>query len=660
MKPIHVAGACVATVAIGAAIVGVSAGRSSLYGLLPASSEASATSNPQSLSALLAAETAVLTRKGISPARASLAISAQTQIAQKKLVATIEGALGDSYGGGWFDPATATLHVGVLSTADRRTVERIAAQANLAARVAATTVRSTWGQLQAAQQRWDRRLASLLTSGRAQTALAPQANALLITLSPAVPAAQRAALERDAASGPVNIQVAVAQRPLVGLVRESTATSCNVFEPTKAANCNPTLTSGVLIESAGGEICSAGPLAIPKGTKLETYVITAGHCIKELSSGRGGIGSKWFAFNRARTKGEIGPASEFFENTKDDVGTIRIARPGFWSLNTTTPVFADTAEWTKTNEQSFPVEGERAPMTGNVDCHEGRTTGQACGVITKTSVGTEGFVEVGGGAASAGGDSGGPWMFITTKADLSVLMEGSHVGKEGTNPIFEALSKSFNALSGLNLELLTILNECRPFPSTGALWVVNGRDLAPCESASLNSLPTVDSSPILDFRVAGVPFAILCGAVHLINGRISPPNIGSIEKIDFLNCHTISPTPTACQLTGGQTTLTLIVTPALLYLQKSATRALIKPATGKLLAEIPFKEGTACALEGEQPAKGEVVLSTPTEGEERATQGLAALGSEENNSLELGSGIKAFLLGKLLVSLTSGQSWAFK
>jgi hypothetical protein len=190
-------------------------------------------------------------------------------------------------------------------------------------------------------------------------------------------------------------------------------------------------------------------------------------------------------------------------------------------------------------------------------------------------------------------------------------------------------------------------------------WKVEGAPIAAGHSVGLASLPKIDLSLILHFKVGEVSILILCGGIHLINGRILPPNMDFVEAIDFLNCHTISPTPTNCQLTGGQTTLTLIITGPLLSFQRSLTRALFRPESGKIFTEIPFQEGTSCAVEGAVPVKGELIGGTPTLNESRAEQGLVGLGSEENNNLEVGSGNKGFLLGKILLQLEGGLNWSF-
>jgi streptogrisin C len=459
VKRLRITGACVlGAVVLGAALASALSAKSGLYGL--SSPSLADASTPGSSGSLFALETAALTSQGISPAHAYQAIGVQSEIAQSGLASEIESAMSDTYGGMWFEPSTAQLHVGVTSAAGRRTVEAMAARAGLTADVTVTEVRSTWAQLLAVRAQWNRRLADLFPLHEAATGLAPQSNALVVTLTSSVPEAERALLEHEATMETnASVSLAVMSSSQLRLLHDGTKTECNKFETGKAY-CNKTLTSGVSIREDAPGNCTAGPLAISKTNKSTTYLLTAGHCL----TNPGGIGSKWYAYNRAGESKEIGPTTEFFNETKADVGAIKVNNPGYWVESTKNPVFADTVEWgTKNPETSYFVAGERRPIVGNTNCHEGQTTGQSCGTITKidlTTGGAEEFVED-TGAVSEPGDSGGPWLFITTK-DNEALMEGVHDGRFRGNTYWEPLSGAYRVLTKLNLELLTTANEVRP------------------------------------------------------------------------------------------------------------------------------------------------------------------------------------------------------
>lgn len=419
------------------------------------------TTPSETKSPLLQRETEVLTRQGISTARAEQAIDVQGKIAQTEIASKLEAGLAGGFAGVWFEPAAAQLHVGVTSTASRRTAEGIIAHAGLTGDVVTTTVRSTWEHLQEVQRQWNGRLADLFAREEAKTALAPQLDAVVLTLSSALPSPERLALERAASAADVRILVAVAPSSELHAVPQSKQTKCVKFEEDKA-NCEPSITAGVRIESNNikpSSICTAGPLAIgTEAAKGNTYVLTAGHCIDEREG-------SWDAFNLAGTAKEIGQSGGFVfgkgplcSSKCGDFGEIKVDN-SFWKTSIANdPVYALTAEWKFKEEKSYPVKGERAPAVGNTDCHEGQTTGESCGQVkalevteTVNGVMEEGLVED-KGAKSSVGDSGGPWMFI--EANNEVRMEGTHVAEDDFEPVKTELNQ-------LKLELLTTANEIR-------------------------------------------------------------------------------------------------------------------------------------------------------------------------------------------------------
>jgi Trypsin len=410
------------------------------------------------VSPLLALEEATLLQRRIPSVRASEAIGVQSEIAQSHLVRKLEVAMAGGFAGVWFEAASAELRVGVTSTVGREAAEAVSARAGLANHVVVTPVHSTWAQLRSAQKRWNSRLAKLAPA-QAETALAPQSNAMDVTLTSAVPPAMRDELARAASRADVNVLVSSA-RAAHSPDTPQAATACKPFVK-GAAYCDPSITSGVTIgTSTTPKLCTAGPLAIPRGgTKNTTFLLTAGHCIST-------VGEPWFSLNRSGSKGEIGTVQSFVFSKSGDFAAIQVA-PGFWTNpEAKNPVFAVMARWGVANPtKSYPVIGEGTPIVGAMSCHEGMVSGESCGTITKL-MGTlvqktftvEGLVEV-QGAKGEGGDSGGPWFSINTKNEL--LMEGTHSGEKSAtgNLVFEPLRTT---LAALNLELLTVSNEVRP------------------------------------------------------------------------------------------------------------------------------------------------------------------------------------------------------
>lgn len=77
----------------------------------------------------------------------------EAEIARTNVVEKLESNLGGAFGGVWFEPSTAQLHVGVTTLASRRQAEAVAVRTRLAERVEETSVRSTQAELEAAHER---------------------------------------------------------------------------------------------------------------------------------------------------------------------------------------------------------------------------------------------------------------------------------------------------------------------------------------------------------------------------------------------------------------------------------------------------------------------------------------------------------------------------
>lgn len=188
-------------------------------------------------------------------------------------------------------------------------------------------------------------------------------------------------------------------------------------------------------------------------------------------------------------------------------------------------------------------------------------------------------------------------------------------------------------------------------------WHVNGTLLSVNSSAEIPfQLPKIDSKLAYHFTNAGTPILILCNSIH-ISGRIFGGN-RLFYKVLLLECHTFSPTPTNCTL-GTNGLATIESRGGILGEAKSSTRGSVKPETGKTFTEVPFTEGTTCPLEGIIPVKGEFIVGTPTGSSEVEEQGDIGLGSEENNSLEIGTGNKLIVLGKILIKIKAASTWSF-
>jgi hypothetical protein len=442
--------------------------------------------------------------------RSSRASEVEGEITRTNLGGRVEAALGDAFGGVWFEPSTAQMHVGVVSPAGARLAEAAAAEVGLSELVTEIPVESTWAALDAVQEQWDRSLTDLLERGEVVTALVPYRNEVSIELGSAVSSARRAALERRAAAEGVDVSIVVA--PHSDLSAEALA-QCAGFKQEEAI-CEPTIVGGMTIdgpwvkptgaEEEEGEFeieaepgqeeteeeaqktvrnrCSAGVTAITEkpanmdeATKI--YLLTSGHCINEKEDG-GGVGGKWTAYNKGGIpKGakEIGPAVSFLD-AETDIGAIEVTTNYWAKAKVVNPVTPGVARLDAAESNPLPVIDKRKPMVTAKTCISGQYTGRKCGgEVIKTNqtmqagtVTVKGLVEVKASFGIEHGDSGAPWYAEDEYNKGNAYVEGITVGrtKKDKNPIFHSLETSFEKLSenGLSLELLTTKNEKRHKP----------------------------------------------------------------------------------------------------------------------------------------------------------------------------------------------------
>jgi hypothetical protein len=400
---------------------------------------------------------------GVSGERITDPAAVEAKVASTDLGGQMEEALGDDFGGLWFDRPTRQLHVGVTSSESRHFAEHAAADAGLEENVTETLVRSTWAELLAAQEEWGERMADLFDRAEASTAVRAQDNALEVRLASTVPPARRADLQRVAEASPVKVSFTDTQVPQIRI--EDQAKTCGAFAKGKAY-CDPTITAGVTIQNLGVLTCTAGPVVIPDAhNTTDTYLLTAGHCIDPGQKGAEGTGKKWYAYPKNSKeeldKISIGEAVEYINSTEADVGVIKVQN-AFWMEKGLTPVKPAVAHLTTEESEPKPVTGQQVPIEKTESCISGQESGTICAEIAAYPVHIEGkglLAEV--KTTTQVGDSGGPWY---SKASPSII-QGIHVGANLKNgrALFLPLKTALIKLSekGLKLQLLTEENKER-------------------------------------------------------------------------------------------------------------------------------------------------------------------------------------------------------
>jgi hypothetical protein len=322
----------------------------------------------------------------------------------------------------------------------------------MTADVTYTPVRSTWTALTEAQSELNKRLASLLAAGEAKTGIDVPHNAVSVVLSSSSANVNSRAQELEATPSAVNIAVSVAPRAQVH--REPQAECTSPFSKLRPY-CEPTLVAGVALWtplSTLGAICTVGPMLIEGN---ESYMLTAAHCLGGATAAGGEI------FNRLIVKSEyparietreIGQEGKRYITRDREIAEIKIKRTAPASAFLAalpTPLPALVTEWFNSPRTPHAVEGSETPIVNQSVCHQGRTSGEQCGRITRLEVTdeiervvVEHLVET--NACGEGGDSGGPYFF--TSLTRQVLMEGVHIAGTPTCPRSRTTSTSFEPL----------------------------------------------------------------------------------------------------------------------------------------------------------------------------------------------------------------------
>jgi hypothetical protein len=190
-----------------------------------------------------------------------------------------------------------------------------------------------------------------------------------------------------------------------------------------------------------------------------------------------------------------------------------------------------------------------------------------------------------------------------------------------------------------------------------ANWFIGSEELT--STAAIATPAKVDAA--LTLTVPSVGAKLSCsGSTVSATEPVVVEEFIEASSLQLTGCETTEP-KTGCELEPSSKG-TIVTNPVTIAAGPTATspagQAEIGPLNANLLAEIPFSETNTCALAGSQPLRGFALLNTPTLQELQTAQALEALGSTENNSLEIGSGNKAYITSdKLLLALTSGKAF---
>jgi hypothetical protein len=195
--------------------------------------------------------------------------------------------------------------------------------------------------------------------------------------------------------------------------------------------------------------------------------------------------------------------------------------------------------------------------------------------------------------------------------------------------------------------------------SASADWFINGTKLV--GSAELATTAKVDTDFTLVINTA-TKIKILCtgNTLDALEPLIDSTNGFTARDLTFLGCSTVEPA-TKCILEGQPTSiLTLPIEGFATKGPGNSVRGHFKPTTKNQFATLQFSENNTCALSAEEPVNGSVTGGSENGQSEEVLHGLEALGTTENNSLEI-AGVHAYIVGgKALLQLLSGSKWSFR
>jgi hypothetical protein len=189
--------------------------------------------------------------------------------------------------------------------------------------------------------------------------------------------------------------------------------------------------------------------------------------------------------------------------------------------------------------------------------------------------------------------------------------------------------------------------------AAGEVWYVNNEALATGSKAALSTTAKVATA--IKLRDPSESIQITCSTLGATSPQIVGPATSNAESVAFGGCSESE--PKNCTVESAIITEPIVGTAALVGTEEEG-RIVLKPKTGAILAGIDFLGG-GCAIAGEKPLRGSFTAATPLIGEENTEQPIEALGSIENNSLEIAGHKAYFQTGKAFLRLSSGMEFSF-
>jgi hypothetical protein len=422
---------------------------------------------------------------GVSIERAEEVLELQHHGAEVDIVGQLENRLGERYAGVWFDNRAGEFVVPLVAGTDSSSVEALFVELDLQDGFRSERARYDWSQLEADQERLDRKLTHLAGQGLVRTSLDPRGNAVRIERSEALTDVQEGKLSDWSADAATSVEL-----------RDAKVGS---YEPVDAAcgeviwgACDAPMRGGVGIGPAGssGENCTAGFKAIGKSNG-NRYVLTAGHCTYETPYLKASSYDEGKLFERY-----LGYVEEQRLGDGWDVSKINATGTPYWDAASPWPTIVvdwGSKGWGFPVEAAHPITSEGGSFIGQYACHSGITTATHCSTVTKQDLTVAYYSSEYGKYVTYnhlteiapicvdGGDSGGPVYAGNTALGIVSKKDGE-LPQCGNYLLFQEITEATDLLN------VTVA----PRVSERSASVGDGDDNAPGPRAITHSNGTID------------------------------------------------------------------------------------------------------------------------------------------------------------------------
>jgi len=324
------------------------------------------------------------------------------------------GSSGSGYGGMWMDNVNRQVVVNLKSGTSTSGATTALSNAGLSADSRIQTVSYTRQELDDGYDAVDADLADLVGQGLIQLSRRDASNAVHIEVGTDATATQKAQVNTAAANAPVTVTVADSDVPnfhhgeeLACVERKDPSGTITGRVPL----CDKPLRGGLLLygdtnSSNVSGICTGGFTASTPD-RSSYYLMTAGHCLSQLTSSAGA--TKWTMFRSDPVIADIdslGTGAAFVHDQRGDAGLINVASSGNWLVPPPRPWIYVTDRGETRRNTKYRIRSVNTSPEGDYLCMSGVRTGGHCGEVEELRVGPQDHGTL--KACVDHGDSGGP------------------------------------------------------------------------------------------------------------------------------------------------------------------------------------------------------------------------------------------------------------